>query len=108
MPPGSRGLALRAVERDIEEGCDVVMVKPGLPYLDIISLVNSKFPDIPIAVYNVSGEYSALMVAAKHGVFELKSAVNEVMTSFKRAGANIIITYFTPLILKWIKEENQK
>ena len=83
----------------------MVMVKPGLPYLDIISMINSKFPDFPIAVYNVSGEYSTLMVASKQGVFDLKVAVNEVMTSFKRAGANIIITYFTPFILKWIKDD---
>lgn len=81
------------------------MVKPGLPYLDIISAINTKFPDFPIAVYNVSGEYSALMVASKQGVFDLKAAVTEMMTSFKRAGANIIITYFTPQLLKWIKEE---
>lgn len=96
---------MRAVERDIEEGCDIVMVKPGLPYLDLISEVNRRYPDFPIAVYNVSGEYSALMFAAKHGVFDLKTAVYEVMTSFKRSGADIIITYFTPFILKWIKEE---
>ncbi len=105
LPTGSRGLALRAVERDIEEGCDMVMVKPGLPYLDIVSEISRKYENFPIAVYHVSGEYAALVHGANHGVFQLKSAVTEVMTSFKRAGANIIITYFTPLLLKWLKEE---
>ncbi|XP_054154166.1 delta-aminolevulinic acid dehydratase-like [Oppia nitens] len=107
LPIGSKGLALRAVQRDIEEGCDMVMVKPGLPYLDIISEISRRFPDFPIAVYNVSGEYSMMMTAAnQHGVFDLKTSVWEVMTSFKRAGANVIITYFTPMILKWLSSDD--
>ncbi|CAG2184255.1 unnamed protein product, partial [Oppiella nova] len=105
LPIGSKGLALRAVERDISEGCDMVMVKPGLPYLDLISQINDRFPHFPIAVYNVSGEYSMVMTAAKHGVFDLRQSVMETMTSFKRAGADVIITYFTPYLLKWIRDQ---
>jgi porphobilinogen synthase len=80
------------------------MVKPGLAYLDIISAISAKYENFPIAVYNVSGEYAMLCHGAKNGAFDLKNAVMEVMTSFQRAGANIIITYFTPLLLKWLKD----
>lgn len=104
LPPGSKGLAMRAIERDIVEGADMVMVKPGLPYLDLVSQIAAKHPDIPIAVYHVSGEYAMLWHGAQGGAFDLKTAVMEVITSFKRAGSNIIITYYTPQILQWIKE----
>ncbi|KAG7263777.1 hypothetical protein CRUP_034855 [Coryphaenoides rupestris] len=79
LPPGARGLALRAVERDVREGADMLMVKPGLPYLDI-------HPTHPLAVYNVSGEFAMLWHAAQAGAFDLKAAVMESMTSFRRAG----------------------
>lgn len=104
LPPGARGLALRAVERDVAEGADLVMVKPGLPYLDIVREVANEFPRLSIAVYHVSGEYAMLAHGAKAGAFELKSAVLEVIGSFKRAGATVIITYFTPQLLQWLKE----
>jgi len=104
LPPGSSGLAMRAVDRDMVEGADFVMVKPGMPYLDIVRDVSLKHPDISVAVYHVSGEYAMMYQAAMAGTFDLKTAVLEVMTSFKRAGASIIITYFTPLILKLLKE----
>lgn len=104
LPPGSAGMALRAVDRDIREGADTVMVKPGLPYLDIVKEIAVRFPDVPIAVYHVSGEYAMLVHGATNGAFDLKSAVLEVMTSFKRSGVSIVITYFTPQILQYIKE----
>ncbi|RWS27425.1 delta-aminolevulinic acid dehydratase-like protein [Leptotrombidium deliense] len=104
LPPGSAGLAMRAVKRDIEEGADVVMVKPGLPYLDLVQKISSTYPEAPVAVYHVSGEYAMLCHGATAGAFVLKTAVMEVVTSFKRAGASIVITYFTPLILKWLKD----
>lgn len=104
LPSGSSGLALRAVKRDIQQGADVVMVKPGLPYLDIVKAISVKYPSLPISVYHVSGEYAMLCHGAMAGAFELKAALLEVITSFKRAGATIIITYFTPQLLKWIKE----
>ncbi|KAK5610535.1 hypothetical protein CRENBAI_003504 [Crenichthys baileyi] len=104
LPAGARGLALRAVERDVREGADMLMVKPGLPYLDIVRDVKDKFPTHPLAVYNVSGEFAMLWHGAKAGAFDLRAAVMEAMTAFRRAGADIIITYYTPELLTWLKE----
>ncbi|CAM9269425.1 unnamed protein product, partial [Lampetra planeri] len=105
LPPGARGLALRAVERDVREGADVVMVKPGLPYIDIVREVKDKYPHTPLAVYHVSGEFAMLHHAASHGAFQLRSAVMEALTCLSRAGADIIITYFVPQLLDWLREE---
>ncbi|KAM4664858.1 delta-aminolevulinic acid dehydratase [Discoglossus pictus] len=104
LPPGARGLARRAVDRDVREGADMLMVKPGMPYLDILRDVKNKHPDLPLAVYHVSGEYAMLWHGAQGGAFDLKVAVLEAMTGFRRAGADIIITYYTPQLLKWLKE----
>ncbi|XP_064165318.1 delta-aminolevulinic acid dehydratase isoform X3 [Anguilla rostrata] len=104
LPPGARGLALRAVERDVREGADILMVKPGLPYLDIVREVKNKHPNHPLAVYNVSGEFAMLWHGAQAGAFVLRTAVLESMTAFRRAGADIIITYYTPQLLTWLKE----
>lgn len=103
LPPGSRGLALRAVERDIQQGASMVMVKPAMTYLDIVQSISTHYPNVPIAVYQVSGEYTMLIESAKSGAFDLKRVVIETLTSFKRSGASIIITYFTPHILEWLK-----
>ncbi|KAI1299195.1 Delta-aminolevulinic acid dehydratase [Halotydeus destructor] len=103
LPMGSSGLAMRAVERDLQQGADIVMVKPGMAYLDVIKNMATKFPEVPISVYHVSGEYAMLWHGAQAGAFELNNALLEVITSFKRAGASIIITYYTPLLLKLIK-----
>lgn len=100
LPPGSRGMAMKAVQRDIEQGADFVMVKPAGPYLDIVRDICETHPKYQVAVYQVSGEYSMLRAAGDAGVLDLKRAVNEVMTSYRRAGATIIISYFTPEILK--------
>lgn len=100
LPPGSRDLAMKAVERDISEGASMVMVKPAGHYLDIVRDIREMHPFVPIAVYHVSGEYSMLRMAHKANVVDLKSAVNEMLTSFRRAGATLIITYFTPEILR--------
>jgi porphobilinogen synthase len=91
-PPNARE-ALREIALDIEEGADVVMVKPGLPYLDIVRAARDRF-DVPIAVYNVSGEYSMLKAAALNGWIDEERAVDELLAGFVRAGADIIITYF--------------
>ncbi|XP_066569428.1 delta-aminolevulinic acid dehydratase isoform X2 [Amia ocellicauda] len=104
LPPGARGLALRAVDRDVREGADVLMVKPGLPYLDIVREVKDKHCAVPLAVYHVSGEFAMLWHGAQAGAFELRAAVMEAMTAFRRAGADIIITYYTPQLLTWLKE----
>jgi porphobilinogen synthase len=78
---------------DLEEGADVIMVKPGLPYLDIVRAARDTF-DAPIAVYNVSGEYAMLQAAIANGWIEGDRAIDELLVSFVRAGADIIITYF--------------
>ncbi|XP_019365931.1 PREDICTED: delta-aminolevulinic acid dehydratase [Gavialis gangeticus] len=105
LPPGARGLALRAVDRDVREGADMLMVKPGMPYLDIVGEVKARHHAHPLAVYHVSGEFAMLWHGAKAGAFDLKAAVMEVMRGFRRAGADIIITYFVPQLLKWLKEQ---
>jgi porphobilinogen synthase len=91
-PPNARE-ALREIALDIEEGADIVMVKPGLPYLDVVRAARENF-DVPIAVYNVSGEYAMLKAAAANGWIDGERAADEVLTSFVRAGADIVITYF--------------
>ncbi|XP_014662248.1 PREDICTED: delta-aminolevulinic acid dehydratase-like isoform X2 [Priapulus caudatus] len=100
LPPGSSGLAMRAVARDIEEGADMVMVKPGIAYLDIVRQCKDKHPEMPIAVYQVSGEYAMLHHGSKAGAFDLKTMVLETFTAFRRAGADVIITYFVPQLLQ--------
>jgi porphobilinogen synthase len=91
-PPNARE-ALREIALDVAEGADIVMIKPGLPYLDIVRAARDTF-DQPIAVYNVSGEYSMLKAAISNGWLDGERAVDEVLTSFVRAGADIVITYF--------------
>lgn len=93
MDPPNRREAIREVRLDIEEGADIVMVKPALSYLDIISDVRRNF-DVPVAAYNVSGEYSLIKAASRMGWIDEKRIILEVLTSIKRAGADLIITYF--------------
>jgi len=93
MDPANRREALKEVALDIEEGADIVMVKPALSYLDIISDVKSSF-DVPVAAYNVSGEYSLVKAAGKMGWIDEKRIMMEILTSIKRAGADLILTYF--------------
>jgi len=94
--------ALREVELDIAEGADIVMVKPGLPYLDLVWRIKERF-GLPTAVYNVSGEYAMLKAAAANGWLDEKSCVIEQMTAFKRAGADIIITYWARQCAEWLR-----
>ncbi len=91
-PPNARE-ALREMALDVEEGADAIMVKPGLPYLDIVRIARDTF-EVPIAVYNVSGEYSMLQAAIANGWIEGDRAIDELLAGFVRAGADIIITYF--------------
>jgi porphobilinogen synthase len=93
MDPSNRREALKEVALDVQEGADIVMVKPAMTYLDIISDVRESF-DLPVAAYNVSGEYSVIKAAAKLGWIDEKRAMMEVLTSIKRAGADLILTYF--------------
>lgn len=106
LPLASSALAIRTAERDAQEGADFLMVKPGLFYLDIIRQVVDRIPNLPMAVYQVSGEYSMIIRAAEHDVFDLRRAVLESICAFKRAGAQIIITYFTPHILQWLSDRS--
>jgi porphobilinogen synthase len=93
MDPANARQAIREIELDIDEGADIVMVKPALPYLDIIRQARDRF-NVPIAAYNVSGEYMMLNAAAEKDLLEKNTAHLEALTSIKRAGADIIITYF--------------
>ncbi|XP_033731800.1 delta-aminolevulinic acid dehydratase-like [Pecten maximus] len=104
LPPGSVGLAERAVDRDVAEGADMLMVKPGLAYLDVVRMVKAKYPTHPLAIYQVSGEYAMLYHGAKAGAFDLKTTLMEVLTSMRRAGADILISYYTPQVLEWISK----
>eukprot|EP00759_Apiculatamorpha_spiralis_P007325 PhF_6_TR1433/c0_g1_i2/m.2531/K01698/hemB, ALAD; porphobilinogen synthase len=107
LPPGSIGLAARAIKRDLEEGADFLMVKPGTLYLDVIRLCKEMGQGVPVAVYHVSGEYAMLYHGAKAGSIDLKAGVMESMQSMRRAGADIILTYYTPLILQWIAKDKE-
>ncbi|KAH8596349.1 hypothetical protein B0O99DRAFT_542274 [Bisporella sp. PMI_857] len=103
LPPGGRGLARRAIERDIGEGADIIMVKPASQYLDIISDAKEIGKNMPVAAYHVSGEFAMVHAAAKAGVFDLKTMAFEVTEGIVRAGATIIISYFTPQFLDWLE-----
>jgi porphobilinogen synthase len=102
MDPGNAREALKEVGLDIEEGADMVMVKPALPYLDVIRQVRDNF-DVPVGAYNVSGEYAMLKAAAKNNWLDEKRSVLEVLTSIHRAGANIILTYHAKDAARWLR-----
>jgi porphobilinogen synthase len=93
MDPSNRREALKEIALDIDEGADIIMVKPALAYLDIISDAKDSF-DTPVAAYNVSGEYSLVKAAGRLGWIDEKGAMMEILTSIKRAGADLILTYF--------------
>ncbi|GAC1428875.1 MAG: porphobilinogen synthase [Ktedonobacteraceae bacterium] len=104
MDPANAREALREVDLDIAEGADIVMVKPAMPYLDIIRQVRDAC-DLPIAAYNVSGEFSMIKAASQNGWIDERRVVMEVLTGIRRAGADMIITYFAPDVARWLKEE---
>jgi len=93
MDPANGREAMREIELDLQEGADMIMVKPALPYLDLIRQARDRF-DVPIAAYQVSGEYSMIMAAARNGWIDQERAMMETLTSIRRAGASIILTYF--------------
>jgi porphobilinogen synthase len=103
MDPANTDEALREVELDIAEGADMVMVKPGMPYLDIVRRVKDTF-GVPTYAYQVSGEYAMLKAAAQNGWLDERSTVLEALLAFKRAGADGILTYFAPQVASWLKE----
>jgi len=103
LPPTAKGLARRAIQRDTAEGADIIMVKPALPYLDIIADAAQLAPDHPLACYQVSGEYAMVCAGADAGVYELRPMAFETVESMIRAGATLILTYFTPQFLDWLE-----
>ena len=104
MDPANSDEALHEVEQDINEGADIVMIKPALPYLDVIRRVKDRF-QMPTAAYNVSGEYSMIKAAGRNGWIDEPRVMMEVLTSIKRAGADIILTYFAKDAAKLLKEK---
>ena len=103
MDPANVREALREVDLDIGEGADIVMVKPALAYLDVIQQVREHC-NLPIAAYNVSGEYAMIKAAAQQGWIDERRIVMEVLTGIRRAGADMIITYFAPGVAQWLRE----
>ena len=103
MDPANRREALKEVALDVAEGADILMVKPALPYLDILSAVRNTY-DLPTAAYQVSGEFSMIHAAAANGWLDLERCALESLTSIKRAGADMILTYFARDVAKWLNE----
>lgn len=104
MDPANAREALRESELDVAEGADVLMVKPALPYLDIVRSTRDRFPGLPLAAYNVSGEYAMVKAAARAGWLEERRAVLEILTGIRRAGADLIITYHARDAARWLRE----
>jgi porphobilinogen synthase len=103
MDPANVREALREIKADVAEGADIVMVKPALAYLDVLARARQRF-DLPLAAYNVSGEYAMIKAAAANGWLDEKRVVLEVLTAIKRAGADIVITYHAKDAARWLKE----
>ena len=103
MDPANAEEALREVALDIQEGADVLMVKPALSYLDVIHRVKTEF-QVPVAAYNVSGEYAMIKAASQNGWIDEERVALEVLNSIKRAGADMILTYFAKSVVEWLKD----
>jgi porphobilinogen synthase len=103
MDPANAREALREARLDVEQGADMLMVKPALPYLDVLQRVRSAFPEMPLAAYNVSGEYAMIKAAAANGWLDERATVLELLTSIKRAGADLILTYHAKDAAAWLR-----
>ncbi len=101
LPPAARRLALRAVRRDVDEGADAVIVKPGLPYLDLVREVRDAVP-VPVLAYQVSGEFAMLWHAAAAGALDLRAGALESLAAFHRAGASAVVSYLAPMLIEWM------
>jgi porphobilinogen synthase len=106
MNPANGAMALREAELDVKEGADMLMVKPGMAYLDIIYRVKQQFPSVPLGAYQVSGEYSMIKAAAEKGWIDEQEAMMESLVAIKRAGADFIITYFAKKAANWIRRKD--
>jgi porphobilinogen synthase len=102
-PSAAAGQAMREIELDLAEGADLIMVKPALPYLDIIRQARDLFPGVPLAAYNVSGEFSMVKAAAQRGWIDEKAVALEMLTAIRRAGASIILTYWAKDAARWLQ-----
>ena len=102
MDPANSREALREVALDLDEGADMIMVKPALPYLDVIARVRQEF-SVPVAAYNVSGEYAMVKAAAQKGWLDEKRVTLEILTGIQRAGADIILSYHAKDAARWLK-----
>ncbi|MCA1646718.1 MAG: porphobilinogen synthase [Chloroflexi bacterium] len=105
MDPANGREALREIAYDLAEGADMVMVKPALPYLDVVHAVKTTYPDVPLAAYNVSGEYAMLKAAALQGWLDERRTVLEALTSIARAGADLTVTYYAKDVARWLIDE---
>jgi porphobilinogen synthase len=103
MDPANAREALREVAADLAEGADLIMVKPALPYLDVVHAVKTTYPEVPLVAYNVSGEYAMLKAAAANGWLDEERAVVEALTSITRAGADLTITYHAKDVARWLQ-----
>jgi porphobilinogen synthase len=104
-PAAGGGQALREIELDLAEGADLIMVKPALAYLDILRQARDRFPGVPLAAYNVSGEFSMIKAAAARGWLDERAAALESLTAIRRAGADVILTYWAKDVAVWLKSE---
>ena len=103
MDPANSRMAMREIESDIAEGADIVMVKPAMAYMDVIREARERF-NHPLAAYNVSGEYSMVKAAGQQGWIDERPVTTELLTGIKRAGADIIISYFAKDVARWARE----
>ena len=103
MDPANLSEALREAELDVQQGADILMVKPGLPYLDVIASLYQHF-SLPIAAYQVSGEYSMIMAAARNGWLDEKTTAVESLLALRRAGSQMIFTYFALKAANWLQK----
>ena len=102
MDPANAREALKESALDVAEGADLLMVKPALPYLDVIRATRERYPDLPLAAYNVSGEYAMVKAAAAQGWLDEQRAVLEILTGIRRAGADLVITYHAKDAALWL------
>ena len=103
-PAAGAGQAMREMELDLAEGADMLMVKPALAYLDILHAARERFPGVPLAAYNVSGEYSMIKAAAAQGWLDERAAAQEMLLAIRRAGAGILLTYWAKDVAGWLAE----
>jgi porphobilinogen synthase len=103
MDPANAREALREAALDVDEGADALMVKPALGYLDVVRSVRERFPELPLAAYNVSGEYAMVKAAAANGWLDERAAVLETLTGIRRAGADLVVTYHAKDAAAWLQ-----